>query len=569
MNASFALVVALLQLGPHAPVVDPASMVMFPAGTQLMGTADDLMVGRYGDGWYVNQTPAHEVELGDFGLDVHEVSVGAFTRFLNAACGPQCFDPRMPIEAGDDGYAAHADYVDHPIAWVNWQSAEWYCRWAGKRLPREAEWTRAYVGAEGRAWPWAAEHGPKCVQNTFSYEGGRCAVAPRGRGTQAAGASVEGVHDLVGNVAEWTADPYGPHPGGPTLGLAEATGHRVVRGGSFLTPRQPQRSQARRGYSPSTRAPDLGFRCAWDPTVVDPPGVVRGELPAVPTVAAPSMSVTPPMPAGETAAEGLEGPGAVAVLDGVAYVGGRDGVYVWQDGVVSTLDLVGVEGWVSDGASMYGIAPMDDALWRIDLDAPVSAEMTVELPGVVTVVRRDGGWLWTDGQGVFVTDDAGEVEELVGGRVGVNGLVALPEGVAFSEVGPASTTLLFVGPDGTVRQLFDQARPLQLWGLNAALDGTLWTFLGLDQWPYSSLLCQLSVERGRFGCVTHTAPKASDLTLTATGPVWRGQYGVYALEDAQPYVHLGSPLAPTGMALSADSVWVTESATGRLIRFPR
>ena len=569
MSPVLPLIALLLQPAPHGPSVDPASMVMFEVGAITMGTPDDLAVGRYGDGWFINQTPAHEVALAAFALDPHEVSVGEFAQFLNGSCGEVCFDPRMPIERSGEGYAVHAQFVDQPVAWVDWRSADWYCRWAGKRLPTEAEWERAFVGSAGRVWPWLAEHGPKCAQNTFSYEGGRCIATPRPRGAQPDGASVEGVHDLAGNLAEWTGDLYAPHPGGPALGDAYPEDHRVVRGGSFLTGRQPLRAQARRSRPPTTRAVDLGFRCAWDAELRDPEGVVRGALAPAPVVEAPTSPVVSEAPIGEVLAEGLEGPGPVAVLEGVAYVAGREVVYVLQDGVMTTVEAVEIDQWVDDGVQMFGVDGAAETLWRVDLDGPPSLVAEAELPGVVRVLRGTDGWIWTDGQSVTFRSDEGEDERLAGGREGVNGLAHVDGGLAMTEVRGDGTALHLVREDGTVRALFEQGAPLQLRGLTADAGGDLWVFLGLDQWPFSGLLCRLETGAGRFGCVTHTGPKSKHLRATPDGLVWMGQYGVFGLADGPPYAHVGGPLSPTGFAVAEGAVWITESATGRLLRIER
>ncbi len=138
-----------------------------------------------------------------------------------------------------------------------------------------------------------------------------------------------------------------------------------------------------------------------------------------------------------------------------------------------------------------------------------------------------------------------------------------------TEVRGDGTALLLVRDDGTVRALFEQGAPLQLWGLTADLDDDLWAFLGLNQWPFSSLLCRLESGSGRFACLTHTGPKSKALAATPEGLLWMGQYGVFGMTDGPPYMPLGVPLSPTGLAVSEAFIWVTESATGRLYRFPR
>jgi formylglycine-generating enzyme required for sulfatase activity len=84
----------------------------------------------------------------------------------------------------------------HPVVWVSMQDAEAYARWAGKRLPTEAEWQRAAQGKDGRIWPWGN-----------LYDAGKANMDSEGTkpvGSYPEGASPDGCFDMVGNVWEWT-----------------------------------------------------------------------------------------------------------------------------------------------------------------------------------------------------------------------------------------------------------------------------------------------------------------------------------------------------------------------------
>ena len=128
------LVVALLQVAPpNAPLLEVEDMASYEAGRFTMGTPSDLTVGRYGDGWYINQTPAHVVNLSPFSLDREEVTIREYALFLTHACGSACFDARMPIERRDGEFLAYDGWSDLPQTYVDHRSASWFCRWAGKR----------------------------------------------------------------------------------------------------------------------------------------------------------------------------------------------------------------------------------------------------------------------------------------------------------------------------------------------------------------------------------------------------------------------------------------------------
>jgi sulfatase modifying factor 1 len=249
---------------PSAPRVDRAEMIHVAAGPFLMGHPD-ADPGMYGAAWKENEMPAHDVTLSEFWIEKTEVTAEAFALFLSFAAGERDYDPRMPIvRDGDLDYRAADALSQRPINYVTYRAAADYCAWRGMRLPTEAQWERAAKGLDARRWPWG-EEGPNCTRANHYRGSSYCELGPVDVGSYSpAGDSLEGAHDMAGNVAEWVADVYAAYTAEPTsdpTGSTEEWWH-VVRGGGYNESGAAIRTTARWAADPSGRSPGIGFRCA-------------------------------------------------------------------------------------------------------------------------------------------------------------------------------------------------------------------------------------------------------------------------------------------------------------------
>jgi formylglycine-generating enzyme required for sulfatase activity len=223
---------------PSGP--DPVEMASVPAGDFLMGSDDAAAPA--------DERPAARIPVADFWIDRVEVTNARYGVCVDAGA---CTPPVGPA-------FADATRADHPVSLVSWAQAANYCRWAGKRLPTEAEWEKAARGVDGRVYPWGSRFEPDRVN--AGYTAGTTAV-----GGYANGASPYGVLDMAGNVWEWTSSLYRPYPYDAADGREDpkARGARVNRGGSWYYDasyvRTTHRATADHMYR---RIADLGFRCA-------------------------------------------------------------------------------------------------------------------------------------------------------------------------------------------------------------------------------------------------------------------------------------------------------------------
>jgi formylglycine-generating enzyme required for sulfatase activity len=224
-----------------------------------------------------HEKPQHQVYLDAFWMDQTEVTNANFARCMAAsACRPDVYESSTGTSVP---YSLHPDYQDFPALVYEADVAAAYCRWAGRRLPTEAEWEKAARGTDGRSYPWgneldcskasynACEHTSKS-ENLSSPRCGSNAHCPTKRvNDYPAGASPYGVLNMAGNVWEWVADWYSPvyyarSPASNPLGPEEGE-FKVRRGGGSKSLPQDLRVTARASGSPQHYFDgQMGFRCA-------------------------------------------------------------------------------------------------------------------------------------------------------------------------------------------------------------------------------------------------------------------------------------------------------------------
>ena len=233
----------------------PGGMVLVPAGSFLMGSdpRKDRAAGP-------QEQPQHEVYLDTFKIDRFEVSNVEYLRFV---LGTGADWPKFWRENPFPEKAAL-----HPVINVSWHEADAFCRWAGKRLPTEAEWEKAARGVDGRIFPWGNEPAG-WIKSNIAHPGSKRGfkyppLANINRYDK--GVSPYGVYQMAGNVSEWVSDWFDPeyyrhghdkNPQGPTAGEL-----KVFRGGSWNEDPEVARSAGRNGGPPDRESYLTGFRCA-------------------------------------------------------------------------------------------------------------------------------------------------------------------------------------------------------------------------------------------------------------------------------------------------------------------
>ena len=234
-------------------------MVLIPAGEFQMGSNNGER----------DEKPVHTVYLNAFYIDKHEVTVGEYKRFVETT-------GHQPLP---ESVARTSPTNQHPVVRVSWHDAMAYAKWAGKRLPKEAEWEKAARGGLiAQDYPWGDTIDISKANYNKNTKSGTHDERTTPVGTYPPNGY--GLHDMSGNVAEWCLDTYqrkfyaeaprrNPVAGAENVQQAITNADvgkekRVVRGGSWSFNAKSVRVANRLAEKPSLLSSDVGFRCVRD-----------------------------------------------------------------------------------------------------------------------------------------------------------------------------------------------------------------------------------------------------------------------------------------------------------------
>ena len=269
---------------PNISPIDGMPMVNVPAGEFIMGSDSDAGLAacqKFYEPfsgsecrrvWSEHEGPVHTVMLDAYWIDQYEVTNAQYQKCVAAG---YCNPPERTNSNTHGEYYGNSQYDGYPVIEVNWQDAQTYCEWAGRRLPTEEEWEKAARGTTGWEFPWGDDfYGVRlnfCDSNcgvswaNTNYDDGYADIAPVG--SYLGGASIYGAFDMAGNVQEWVENWYeGDYNGVFNDPMSPASGTcRVLRGGSWSRNGTSVRTTSRDWAPPDYTSDDIGFRCASSP----------------------------------------------------------------------------------------------------------------------------------------------------------------------------------------------------------------------------------------------------------------------------------------------------------------
>jgi len=288
--ATAALVLALASIGAHWPInaishgtqpentynaVTALSQEAYvPEGEYIRGcTADTAGIYKC----MIESKPLQAVYLDAFLIDKTEVTNAQYAACVAAGGGQP---PLSTSSTTRTDYYGNPVYASYPVIHVDWPRADAYCRWAGKRLPTEAEWEKAARGTDHRLFPWGNE-APSCDRANYmqwylnpvgELREHRCVGDTSPVGGYVDYASPYGVYDMAGNVREWVNDLYlklyfveAPYYNPPGPVSTDANEH-LAKGGSWDDPITHITSWNRFDEADIYSTHLIGFRCARDAT---------------------------------------------------------------------------------------------------------------------------------------------------------------------------------------------------------------------------------------------------------------------------------------------------------------
>lgn len=232
---------------------DGMQMILIPKGTFTMGGGTEN-----------DERFKHDVFIDAFWIDQTEVTIDMYTKCVESGV---CTPPQGNNFISREHYFNDPSFSDYPVIQIDWFQADIYCKWAGRRLPTEAEWEKAARGFGENIFPWGEVQ--DCRFANYWGEDGKCVGDVVAVGSYPEGISPFSVFDMAGNAYEWVADWYDSeyymlspveNPQGPETGTT-----RVLRGGSFLHLPQMMYTFSRKDLDPSYADVFTGFRCSQSP----------------------------------------------------------------------------------------------------------------------------------------------------------------------------------------------------------------------------------------------------------------------------------------------------------------
>jgi len=243
------------------------NMQLIPSGKFLMGS----------EGWGQFESPVHEVFIDEFLMDETPVTNFQFAEFVKQTAFKTTAEEKGFASGYENGVMKDIkglswksyfteERKNHPVVLVSWNDADAFAKWAGKRLPTEAEWEKAARGNfDSNLYPW----GNNEPDNTTCNFGKETKDFPPTAEVKSFQPNAYGLYEMAGNVWNWCADWFSENyyaegnnnnPKGAASGIT-----KVRRGASFNIIQTFRLRCANRGaYDPNTFAINIGFRCVKD-----------------------------------------------------------------------------------------------------------------------------------------------------------------------------------------------------------------------------------------------------------------------------------------------------------------
>jgi len=234
-------------------------MIAVAGGKFMMGALE-------GEG---DEKPVHEVDLNDFSIDKYEVTNAEYAEFLNANGNKleggsnwlETNDEDCGVAVAGERFVVKKGQENRPVVMVSWYGAVAYAKWAGKRLPTEAEWEYAARGGQRSK---GTKFSGSATPNNVGWFDGNSAEHPWPVGSKQP--NELGIYDMSGNVWEWCsdwykADYYKVSPKKSPTGPPQKLEYRVLRGGAWVSIAKQLRVTARDFAFPHNNINQNGFRC--------------------------------------------------------------------------------------------------------------------------------------------------------------------------------------------------------------------------------------------------------------------------------------------------------------------